>query len=269
MSGGHINPLASFRPYEPFGKGFRLFWSKVIYNQDPKQLGRIKVQIPELLPWSSETQLPWIYPLFPAGLGQGPDTSQLVVPIIDSHVMVIFPLGNIYTGFYVWQAMGETSQVPDFLPNYPETYGFQDEQGNIIIINKDSSVNTIEITLSDGTHLKHSSVNKKTEITFVDQKKIVHDAVAEETTVTDNYGSSIVRDHKNKDLEVTIPELDLDVLITTLDVNVAVTTFVMTGSAGNLSFSFDGTTLSVTAPKVSLTGTNELLLKSNTKISME
>jgi hypothetical protein len=183
--------------------------------------------------------------------------------------MIIFPLGSIYTGFYIGLMVGETSQVSDFLPNYPETYGFQDDQGNIIVINKADSVNTIEITLSDGTKLKHSSVDKKTELTFVDQKKIVHDAVAEETTVTDNYGSSIVRDHKNKDLEVTIPELDLDITITTLDVNLAITNFALTGAAGNLSFSFDGTTLSITAPKVSLKGTDELLLKSDTKISLE
>jgi len=118
----HINPLASFKTYQEFGAGFRMFYGSVVSNEDKRLLGRVKVKVPELLPWDDKDMLPWIYPLFPAGLGEGPLSSNFQVPEEDSKIT-----------------------------EYPQRYGWQDSLENKKIVNKDERVNTIEHRLADGT----------------------------------------------------------------------------------------------------------------------
>lgn len=151
MNASHVNPLSSFQPYKPFGHGFRLLQCKVVHNHDPSLLGRIKCNVPDLLPWDDEEKLPWIFPLYPVGLGEGPLTSQFNVPEKDSNVIVISPECSIYKMYYVWHKTDRLNRLQDFHSEYPERYGFIDSKENKYITNKDKDVNTIEVRWSDGS----------------------------------------------------------------------------------------------------------------------
>jgi len=149
-----------FQKYSPFdtkGGGTRLLWGKVISNKDPKMTGRIKVAFKELMPWEDREGeeaglevLPWIYPLYPAGLGEGPLSSRFAVPEEETFVFCIFPMGSIYMGFYAWQTVDKMRRMQDFKSEYPERWGWQDSRENKFIVNKDLEIDTIENRFADG-----------------------------------------------------------------------------------------------------------------------
>jgi len=144
-----FDALSGVKTNKPFGQGFRMFWGKVIANDDPKLLGRIKVQILELTPWDDKEKLLWIYPLYPAGLGQSPLTTNFQVPEVNTFVVCIFPHTSIYYGHYAWHWIDRLRRMSDFDSEYPERWGWQDSQENKLIINKDPNINTIERRYAD------------------------------------------------------------------------------------------------------------------------
>jgi hypothetical protein len=121
----------------------------VKFNDDPKQLGRIKVRIDGMWETDEASLLPWVYPVAPSFLGYGNGASVFAVPEIDSKVVVTFPYGNINFGFYtgVWF----TSTPTEFVSDYPNSYGFADGHGNSLVINKTTEVTTY--THSSGTNI--------------------------------------------------------------------------------------------------------------------
>lgn len=191
MSSSHINPLSTFQPYKPFGAGFKMFQCKVVHNHDPSLLGRIKCNIPDLMPWDDEEKLPWIFPLYPVGLGEGPLTSQFNVPEKDSNVIVISPECSIYKMFYVWHKTDRLNRLQDFHSEYPERYGFIDSKENKHITNKDKDVNNIEVRWSDGT------------LTIQDSKDSINH-------ILDFFGTFIKIDRKNQELELKYGDLRLN-----------------------------------------------------------
>ena len=204
----HINPLSTFKPYSPFGPGFKLFQAKVIENVDSKKLGRIKVYIPDLLPWKTAEKLPWIFPLYPPGLGESTVTTSFAVPEVDSYVVCIFPHNSIYQGFYAFTAVDIPNRMTDFDANYPKSYGKRDSIGNRIVINKDGSVNTIEITFSDESVFLQDSKDSKT--SFVDSFGT--------SVQVDRKNQSFVKEFATTTLEVTPTEINL-----TTDAEITVT----------------------------------------------
>jgi len=184
--GGHVNALSSFETYKPFGAGFKMFQAKVIGNADDMLLGRIKCSIPDLLEGEDENKLPWIYPLYPAGLGQGPLTSSFCVPEKDSYVIVISPECSIYKMYYVWQKTDRKNRKMDFLSEYPDRYGWIDSMENKLIINKNQDVNTIEARAADGALFVHDSRNGKTTFTDMCGTYLQLDRTAQ--TIVFNYG---------------------------------------------------------------------------------
>lgn len=188
MTSSHINPLSSFQPYKPFGSGFNIFQAEVINNEDPDKLGRIKCSIPDLLPGSDPETLPWIFPLFPAGLGSG---TYFSVPEVGSNVILMSPEGSIYKMFYAWNKVDKRNDLSDFSPNYPESYGEVDSAGNKRIVNKDPSINTIDVTWSDGSKAKEDSKNSV-------------------NTFSDSFGSSVSFDRKNQSFNIKYGTLEMD-----------------------------------------------------------
>lgn len=181
--------LSMFQKYSPFdtkGGGTRLLWGKVISNKDPKMTGRIKVAFKELMPWedregeeAGSEVLPWIYPLYPAGLGEGPLSNSFAVPEEETFVFCIFPMGSIYTGFYVWQTVDKKRRMQDFNSEYPERWGWQDSRENKFIINKDPEIDTIEQRYADGGLSTYDSKNGS-------------------WTFRDDYGTDMQVDRKNQ-----------------------------------------------------------------------
>lgn len=123
----------------------------VLDNIDSKKLGRVKVQIEELLEGSS-SELPWVYPNNPFGLGGKSDSSGFSVPEIGSELTIIFPYDDIYFPFYTGYWQSELNHQSVFDEDYPETYGFRDSSGNILQVNKTQKY--MQITHSSGTVLK-------------------------------------------------------------------------------------------------------------------
>ena len=180
-----FDSLSSIKQYMPFGAGVRFFWGKVIDNEDPRLLGRIKVQIIGLLPWDDKEKLPWIYPLYPAGLGEAPLTTFFSVPEVESYVVCIFPFRSIYSGFYSWHTLDRKRRLSDFDSDYPERYGWSDSRENKFIVNKDPDIDTIEHRYADGG------------VSVYDSKNHIF-------TFKDEFGNSIFVDRESKILVIDI-----------------------------------------------------------------
>lgn len=99
--------------------------AKVINNNDPSKLGRIKVQLPGMYePKDSEgSNLPWIRRMqdtFLCGSGEA-----FSIPEEGSFVEVIWPYDN-KNAFYRGLPYGEKSKTGFFTGDYPNEWGFTD-----------------------------------------------------------------------------------------------------------------------------------------------
>lgn len=108
-----------------------IYYGQVKVIDDPTKQGRIKVKLPEIFGDSDPNQTPWIYPI-----GYNSGLKLFNVPDLDSEVGIIF-IEDFYTGFY---GIGKYSkgEAKVFDEDYPNVYGFEDAQGNYLIINKKS-----------------------------------------------------------------------------------------------------------------------------------
>lgn len=154
MSAFDMSQVSRYKPF--FGKdgGVRLFTGTVVDNEDPDKMCRIKVTFPHLLEGGKE-DLPWMYPLFPATLGQSTKLSHFAVPENGSTVMCIFPEGSIYFGYYAWHTRDKESIPEIFKTNYPKRYGFIDNKNYLMIDKKVDSLTVqwadVNIHIQDGT----------------------------------------------------------------------------------------------------------------------
>lgn len=206
-----FDTLSSVHKYSPFGgsatSGWRPLWGKVISNEDPKMLGRVKVAFKELMPWSEregkeagKEVLPWIYPLYPAGLGQGPLSTYFCVPEEETFVLCVFPYNSIYMGYYIGHTTDRLRRQVDFLSEYPERYGWQDSQENKRITNKDPDVNTIEQR-------------------YADSGLSVYDSRQSQFTFTDQHGTSVFIDRKTQYLSIKFGGVHFQIIEGTLKVD--------------------------------------------------
>ena len=130
---------------------------EVTDNNDPKKLGRVKVQIP-LYEDMDDSDFPWAYPLLSTFLGNSPNSIEFNVPEIGSQVRVSFPTQDIYAPYYSGCEMNERNKCTFFDEDYPNCYGTKDSVGNFKKINKKtktatfqhSSTTNLEVT-EDGT----------------------------------------------------------------------------------------------------------------------
>jgi len=95
----------------------------VVYNDDPRRLGRVKVIIPGIYEDEDYDSLPWCRPLLPSTAGGSPDRIEFSVPKIGSDVEVTFR-DNYYNPFYQTCRIieGQSPKVI-FGEDYPNTFG--------------------------------------------------------------------------------------------------------------------------------------------------
>lgn len=150
----------------------------VVFNNDPKKLGRVKCTIKGQFEESDDTKLPWVFPLNSYGLGGKSDSSLFSVPEVDSELAIVFPYDDIYMPMYIgyWQST-KTHQVR-FDEDYPESYGGEDSTGTFWIVNKTKSF--IEFEHTSGTKVR---INNEGVMTLVIVKDKIED-IAENYSLT-------------------------------------------------------------------------------------
>lgn len=122
----------------------------VVDNNDPKKMGRIKVQIavyadlaPEAIPWAS----PYLAPH-----GNSQEYGGINIPEIGSQVRVTFPSKDFTAPYYSGAELNETTRTTFFDEDYPHTYGYKDSVGNFIRVNKEKG--TAQVQHSSTTNMQ-------------------------------------------------------------------------------------------------------------------
>jgi len=125
----------------------------VIKNDDPLNLGRIKVSIPQL-GWQNDNEIPWIMPRY---------RNNQITPQIDTMVVVGFFDGTIQTPYY-------DSRTPLFRDNRLSAYEnpntvvlFQDDKQDplTVIYHRDTKIIDVLLIDNKGYSLKIDAKNKK------------------------------------------------------------------------------------------------------------
>lgn len=117
----------------------------VVDNNDPKKLGRVKCNIPELMEGTADN-LPWITQKNNSLLS-GSDSS-FYVPKVGDKVVIEFKFGDIYTGEYSGNYITQDSKPTAFDANYPDDGG-SSFSGFDVVHNRAS--NETKITHPSGT----------------------------------------------------------------------------------------------------------------------
>jgi hypothetical protein len=123
----------------------------VVYNDDPRRLGRVKCVIAGLIEGRLQ-DLPWISPW--QG-GESASSAKGAVPEIGSILTIEFKFEDVYTGFYTGAWKSSETATGAFNESYPDVSGSRDEYGNKTIINKKKGVT--EFVHSSGSAVKFDS----------------------------------------------------------------------------------------------------------------
>lgn len=126
-----FNPLLK-EQIDPSGMSYI---GNVVDNNDPKKLGRIKVQISVYADLDPEA-LPWASPLL-ASHGNSQDYGGINIPEVGSQVRVTFPSKDLTAPYYSGAELNETNRTTFFDDDYPHTYGYKDSVGNFVRVNKE------------------------------------------------------------------------------------------------------------------------------------
>jgi len=129
-----------------------IYRGKVLDNNDPDTLGRIKVNVFSIYKDIDADDLPWCVPMQPAGFGAGLGFGIFSVPKIDSMVFVMFEAGDIYQPLYIGSAPDGIHGLPsERNTNYPDRMVIKTPGGVIIYI--DDSNGEINIEQPSGSYV--------------------------------------------------------------------------------------------------------------------
>lgn len=115
----------------------------VVYNNDPKKLGRIKCHIEGLVESDATSdvdqiaELPWCYPKYGFQLGGKNDSSAFVVPELNSEIFIEFPYNDVYFPFYTSHMKSDATMPANIWDtHYPNVYGWMDSIGQFLRVDK-------------------------------------------------------------------------------------------------------------------------------------
>lgn len=127
--------------------------ARVVENNDPLFMQRIKVVIPEKLEGGVD-DLPWLLPLHPHVAGFGTTYGVVNVPPVGAQVTVEFQNGSPYYGLVIGSVPEKRFDPGPLKTNYPNRRGWIDPQGNYFYIDNTAGQNEIEVFHASGTRLR-------------------------------------------------------------------------------------------------------------------
>jgi hypothetical protein len=172
----------------------RSILGKVVKNDDPNMLCRVKVSCPELYGNATDDQLPWASPKSISSIGSTANDGSFGVPEIGSIVTITLQNGDPHFPEY-----NSTPRTPETVPelfktNYPNRYGRVDNKGNYHYYDKQSGDyefyhksgtkmhisddGTFVLTSSGGTTITIEGDTGKTTVHVTDQLDINVDGAA-------------------------------------------------------------------------------------------
>lgn len=121
----------------------KVFVGTVKYNADPSRISRVKVMVPELFDGYSVDDLPWMTVARPVFRGASANVGWHCVPRVGSQVLCTFDKGNINSGIVTHELVTANTQPTDLLDEYPDTWGWIDENGTKLEVNAASKILTL------------------------------------------------------------------------------------------------------------------------------
>lgn len=133
-----------------------IFIGKVVDNNDPLKLRRVKCSIPNMYEEQSPANLPWIAPMFFGHVANGGGNgSAHLAPAIGSELVIEFQMGSPLHGLYIASPMRPGQLPAEFVDaDWQWTYGWKDPTGNIFLVNSKAGSNTIRLFHASGTEFK-------------------------------------------------------------------------------------------------------------------
>ena len=130
---------------------------RVVDNKDPKGLGRIRVEVPELL---NNQETGWALPCLPYGGSK--DTGLFTIPETGSNVWVEFQAGNLSSPIWsgIWWGEPSGSEVPleaQATNSEPTVKMLKTKAGHRIELHDSTSQEKILITNKDGSVINMDS----------------------------------------------------------------------------------------------------------------
>lgn len=126
-----------------------MYRGKVLDNDDPSRLGRVKVAVGGIIEESIGSDLlPWATPAFPLSFGAGTGFGSFFVPDVNSWVWVFFENGDHNQPVYFAEAADGIHGLPsERTSSYPSTRVMKSPSGISVSIND----STGDIRVSNGS----------------------------------------------------------------------------------------------------------------------
>jgi len=123
---------------------------KVLDNDDPSKLGRIKIEIYDVFEGIKSSDLPWAVPAMPVFAGAGGGFGYFAVPEVGSFVWCFFECYDMYQPVYFAEATDGVHGLPsERTANYPSRKVIKTKSGTVIYI--DDSTGDVVIDATGGS----------------------------------------------------------------------------------------------------------------------
>lgn len=130
-----------------------IYRAEVKDNNDPRQLGRIKVWIDDVFQNIDVSLIPWAVPAMPVFTGAGNDYGCFDVPEVGSWVFVFFEAGDLYQPVYFLSAPNAVHGLPtERITNYPSRHVKKTKSGIVIYI--DDADKVVRLTHPTGKYIE-------------------------------------------------------------------------------------------------------------------
>lgn len=175
-------------------RGDELYLGTVVNNNDPLQLGRVRVRVNQLMPEEliSDSHCPWAV-MRRSGWGSKVDRSEFNIPEVGSRVLVQFVGGSIYSPIYETAPVDSSTKLTPMATNYPRRHGWIDADGSQLIV--DDLAHTVDYVHQSGVEV-HIRGDKTVDINLPYNK---HEVIGKNST--ENVGADHTREIEGNETE--------------------------------------------------------------------